>query len=275
MRPRRSLLPFTPWHFLAAPIAALSVLPLVWMVLTSLQLPAEAQKFPPQIIPSTLHWQNYVDVWNQAPFGRWFVNTTIVSLAAVLGNVVFCSLAAYAFVRIRFIGGPLLFTAMLATLMVPFQVVMIPTFLIVRHLGMIDSLGALILPNLCTPLGIFLLRQFFVALPRDIEDAARIDGCTRLGVVWRVVFPLAKPALVTVAVITFLYTWNDFLWPLIVIQSPHAMTLQYGLNTFVSAHQTQWTLLMAGNVMSLLPMLILFFLGQRYFVQSVAASGIK
>jgi multiple sugar transport system permease protein len=271
----RRALPFSPWHLLAAPIAALAVLPLVWMVLTSLKLPDEAQQFPPTIFPSEIHWQNYTDVLRDAPFARWFLNSMVVSVAAVLGNLVFCSLAAYAFVRIRFVGRGLLFAAMLATLMVPFQVVMIPTFLIVRNLGMIDTLGGLILPNLCTPLGIFLLRQFFLAVPKDLEDAARIDGCSRLGVLVRVVLPLARPALVTLAVITFMYSWNDFLWPLIVIQSPHAATLQYGLNTFSGAHHTEWTLLMAANTMSLVPMLVLFFVGQRYFIQSVASSGLK
>jgi multiple sugar transport system permease protein len=271
----RRALPFSPWHLLAAPIALVAVFPLVWMVLTSLKLPEEAQQFPPTFLPSTIDWHNYTTVLSEAPFGRWFLNTAIVSIAAVIGNLVFCSLAAYAFVRIRFVGSGLLFTAMLATLMVPFQVVMIPTFLIVRHLGMIDTLGGLLLPNLCTPLGIFLLRQFFLAIPRDLEDAARIDGCSRLGVLVRVVLPLARPALVTLTVITFMYTWNDFLWPIIVIQSPHVATLQYGLNSFLGAHHTDWTLLMAGNAMSLVPMLVLFFVGQRYFIQSVASSGLK
>jgi multiple sugar transport system permease protein len=167
------------------------------------------------------------------------------------------------------------FVVILATLMVPFQVVMIPTFLIMKHLGLIDSLGALILPNLVTPFGIFLMRQFFRTLPIDLEEAARIDGCSRLGTLFRIVLPLSGPALATLAVITFLYTWNDFLWPLIVIQSDSHMTLQLGLSTFQGAHATNWTLLMAGNVMAVLPMLVAFLLAQRQFVNSIAAVGVK
>ena len=163
----------------------------------------------------------------------------------------FCSLAGYAFARLRFFGRDVLFVALLATLMVPFQVTMIPTFLIVKDLGLVDSLGGLIVPNLVTPFGIFLLRQFFRTLPIELEEAARIDGCSRLGVLLRVVLPLSLPALATLGIVTFLWTWNDFLWPLIVISSPDQMTVQLGLASFQGAHQTNWTLLMAGNVMAL------------------------
>ena len=169
----------------------------------------------------------------------------------------------------------MIFIVLLATLMVPFQVVMIPTFLIIQKLSLADSLTALSLPNLVTPFGIFLLRQFFRTLPVELEEAARIDGCSRLGVLWRVVLPLSGPALATVAVVTFLWTWNDFLWPLIVITSTDHNTVQLGLANFQGAHTTNWTLLMAGNVMSLAPMLIVFVVAQRFFVRSIAASGIK
>jgi multiple sugar transport system permease protein len=152
---------------------------------------------------------------------------------------------------------------------------MIPTFLIVQRLHLTDSLTALILPNLVTPFGIFLLRQFFRTLPIELEEAARIDGCTRLGVLIRIVLPLSAPALATVAVVTFLWTWNDFLWPLIVITSTDQNTVQLGLANFQGAHQTNWTLLMAGNVMALAPMLLVFLFAQRYFVRSLAATGVK
>ena len=164
---------------------------------------------------------------------------------------------------------------MLATLMIPFQVVMIPTFLIVRKLGMIDTLGALILPNLAQAFGIFMLRQFFRTLPIELEEAARIDGASRLGVLFKIVLPLSGPALATLAVITFMWTWNDFLWPLITIYSPNNMTLQLGLTTFQGAHQSATNLLMAANVMSMMPVLLLFFFAQRYFVRGIATSGLK
>jgi multiple sugar transport system permease protein len=261
-------------HALLLPLALLMLTPLIWMVLTSIQTPEEARQFPP-VLPSGIHWQNYTNALHAAPFGRFFLNTALVTGACVLGNLLFCSLAGYAFARLRFFGSNVLFVLILATLMVPFQVVMIPTFLIMRHLGLIDSLGALILPNLVTPFGIFLMRQFFRTLPIDLEEAARIDGCSRLGTLFRIVLPLSGPALATLAVITFLYSWNDFLWPLIVIQSDSHMTLQLGLSTFQGAHATNWTLLMAGNVMATLPMLLAFVLAQRQFVNSIASAGVK
>jgi multiple sugar transport system permease protein len=271
--PWRRFVP-SPRHTLLLPLALLMVTPLLWMLMTSVQTPDEARQFPP-VLPSGIHWQNYTNALHAAPFGRFFFNTTLVTGVCVLGNLLFCSLAGYAFARFRFFGRDVVFVVILATLMVPFQVVMIPTFLIMKELGMIDSLGALILPNLVTPFGIFLMRQFFRTLPIDLEEAARIDGCSRLETLFRIVLPLSGPALATLAVITFLYSWNDFLWPLIVIQSTNHMTLQLGLSTFQGAHATNWTLLMAGNVMATLPMLIAFVLAQKQFVNSIAATGVK
>ena len=267
--------PISPRHLFLMPLAALMLLPLYWMVLTSLQTLPEARHFPPELIPKSITWENYPNAWNAAPFGRFFANSFIVTGCAVLGNLVFCSLAGYAFARLRFFGRDVIFIVLLATLMVPFQVTMIPTFLIVQHLGLVNSLGALIAPNLVTPFGIFLLRQFFRTLPIDLEEAARIDGCSRLGVLFRVVLPLSMPALATLGIVTFLWTWNDFLWPLIAISSTDQSTVQLGLASFQGAHQTRWTLLMAGNVVALAPMLLVFVFAQRWFVQSIAATGVK
>jgi multiple sugar transport system permease protein len=272
-RPWRRFVP-SPRHALLLPLSLLMLTPLLWMLLTSIQTPAESRQFPP-VLPSGIHWQNYTNALNAAPFGRFFLNTALVTGASVLGNLLLCSLAGYAFARFRFFGRDVIFVAILATLMVPFQVVMIPTFIIMKDLGLIDSLGALILPNLVTPFGIFLMRQFFRTLPIDLEEAARIDGCTRLGVLFRIVLPLSGPALATLAVITFLFSWNDFLWPLVVIQTNSHMTLQLGLSTFQGAHATNWTLLMAGNVMATLPMLLAFVIAQKQFVSSIAAAGVK
>jgi multiple sugar transport system permease protein len=272
-RTRRRFVP-SPRHALLLPLSLLMLTPLLWMLMTSIQTPNEAQQFPP-VLPSGIHWQNYTNALHAAPFGRFFLNTAIVTGASVLGNLVFCSLAGYAFARLRFFGNNVVFVLILATLMVPFQVVMIPTFIIMKDLGLIDSLGALILPNLVTPFGIFLMRQFFRTLPIDLEEAARIDGCSRLGVLFRIVLPLSGPALATLAVITFLNTWNDFLWPLVAIQSTSHMTLQLGLSTFQGAHATNWTLLMAGNVMATLPMLVVFVVAQKQFVNSIASAGVK
>ncbi len=266
---------FSPWHLVLIPIAVAMLVPMVWMLVTSLETLNETRHFPPVLVPHTLHPGNYAQVLRQAPFARWFVNTLVVTVVTVAGNLLLCSLAGYAFARIKFFGREVVFILILATLMIPFQVVMIPAFIIVKHLGLINTLGGLIVPNLAQAFGIFLLRQFFRTLPVELEEAARIDGASRLGVLFKIVLPLSGPALATVAVITFLWTWNDFLWPLITIYSPGNMTLQLGLTTFQGTHQTATNLLMAANVMSLVPVLLLFFLAQRYFIRGIASTGLK
>jgi multiple sugar transport system permease protein len=271
--PRRFL--FSPWHLVLFPLAIVMIIPIVWMLVTSFETLRETRHFPPTLVPSSFRWQNYAAVLQRAPFARWFLNTVIVTVVVVAGNLLFCSLAGYAFARIKFFGREVVFILVLATLMIPFQVIMIPTFIIVRKLGLIDTLGALIVPNLAGAFGIFLLRQFFRSLPIELEEAARIDGASRLGVLFKIVLPLSGPVLATVAVITFLWTWNDFLWPLVTIYSPNNMTLQLGLTTFQGAHQTNTNLLMAANVMSVLPVLLLFFVAQRFFIRGIATSGLK
>jgi multiple sugar transport system permease protein len=203
------------------------------------------------------------------------LNSTIVSVTCVVSNIVLCSLAGYAFARLRFRGSGLVFLGILATLMVPFQVVMIPTLLIVKHLGIVDTLPALIVPNLVAPFGIYLLRQFFLSLPAELEEAAMIDGAGRIRLLFSILLPLMAAPLSTVAVLTFLNTWNDFLWPLVVTSSPDVMTVQLGLSSFQGSHFTNWPVLMAGTLMSQLPVLLLFLFGQRYFVRSIATTGIK
>lgn len=273
-RGRRSRRPSW-WHLVLIPIAAVMLFPFVWLVITSISTLAETRTFPPTL-PHGVDWHNYVTAWAQAPFARWLFNTTLVSSVCVVGNLFFCSLAGYALSRIRFFGSGALFLVMLATLMVPFQVVMIPTLLIVRGLGLIDTLGALIAPNLATPFGIFMLRQFFKTMPMEIEEAARIDGASRLGTLFKVVLPSMSAPLATLAIVTLLNVWNDFLWPLIAIPtSTRNMTLQLGLTTFQGSHATNWPVLMAATVMTQIPMLLAFLFAQRWFVQSLAYSGIK
>ena len=262
------------WHLVLLPVALLMAAPLLWMVLTSLSTLEETRRFPPGL-PSSPHWSNYATAWNDSPLGHWLLNSAIVSVTCVVSNLVLCSLAGYAFARLRFPGSQVVFLAVLATLMVPFQVVMIPTLLIVKHLHLVDTLPALVLPNLATPFGIYLLRQFFLSLPVELEEAALIDGAGRLRILRTILFPLMGPPLSTVAVLTFLSVWNDFLWPLVVIATPDNMTVQLGLATFQSAHFTNWPVLMAATVISQIPVLLLFLLGQRYFVQSSANTGIK
>jgi multiple sugar transport system permease protein len=262
------------WHFLLLPLSLVMLTPLLWMVVTAASTNTEARHFPPKL-PSSIHWANFGDVWTNSPFGHWLLNTAIVSLVVVVSNLVLCSTAGYAFARLRFRGSGLTFMLLLATLMVPFQVVLIPTLLIVKSFGLIDRLGALIVPNLVTAFGVFLMRQFFVALPPDLEEAGRIDGASRFGVFRKILLPLMGPPLATLAILTFLSIWNDFLWPLVAIQSPQNMTMQLGLSTFQGAHMTDWPLLMAATLMSQLPVIVLFLAGQRVFVRSIASSGIK
>jgi multiple sugar transport system permease protein len=245
-------------------MALVFALPLLWLIVSSFMTNAQINKFPPTIIPDSLHLDGYRYVFHTGRFGRWFLNSTIVAGTCVVSNLVFCSLAGYAFARMRFRGSRVLLALMLATLVIPFQLTMIPTFLLMKHLGLIDSLGALILPSLVTPFGVFLLRQFFVSVPREIEEAA-----------WKVVLPLAKPALATVAVLTLLVVWNDLTWPLIAINSENHYTVQLGLATYQGAHRTQWSAVMAGNVLVTLPIVLAFLLAQRTFIRSLTSTAVK
>lgn len=262
------------WHLVLIPLALVMATPLIWMVLTSLSSVADTQRFP-QGVPSSLHWDNFSAAWDQGPFARWLTNSAIVSVVCVVSNLVLCSLAGYAFARIRFAGSRIVFGLVLATLMVPFQVVMIPSLLIVKHLGLVDTLPALIVPNLVTPFGIYLLRQFFLGLPVELEEAAVLDGAGRLRILRSVLLPLMGPPLSTLAILTFLTSWNDFLWPLLVNTSPDVMTVQIGLASFQGAHFTDWPVLMAGTLISQLPVIVIFLFGQRFFVSSLATTGIK
>jgi multiple sugar transport system permease protein len=278
---RRRRLPFSPWHLVLIPATVVLIFPFFWLVVTSLETPSEALHFPPVLIPHAIRFANYPDALASAPFARFMVNSAVVAVATVLCNLVLCTLAGYAFARFRFLGRTALFAVIMATLMVPFQVTMIPQFIITKWLGVhvlagvgINHIGALILPNAATAFGIFFLRQFFRTLPLEYEESARVDGASRLTVLTRIVLPLAAPPLATLAALTFLDSWNNFLWPLIAVTSTSQMTLPLGLATFQGAHATEWTLLMAGNVMSLIPMLIVFFVAQRYFIRSVAATGL-
>jgi len=280
-RKRRRRLPFSPWHLVLIPATLVLIFPFAWLLITSVETSSEALRFPPLLTPHHLEFSNYPQALQGAPFGRFFINSAVVAVTVVIGNLVLCSLAGYAFARYRFLGRGLLFALIMATLMVPFQVTMIPQFIITKWLGVhllagvgINHIGALILPNAATAFGVFFLRQFFRTLPIEYEEAARVDGASRLKVLWRIVLPLSGPALSTLAALTFLDSWNNFLWPLIAITSTNNMTLPLGLATFQGAHSTEWPLLMAGNVMSLAPMMVIFFVAQRYFVRSVAATGI-
>ena len=274
-RRRWRWLPFSPWHLLLMPVALVFVLPLVQMVLTSFMSDAEINRFPPRLIPTSLHLAGYVGVLTDAPILRWLLNTVIVSTISIVAHLVLCSMAGYGFARLKFPGRSFGFFAIVATIMIPPQLLMIPTYLMFARLGVLDTLAAAFVPWLASAFGIFLMRQFFLSLPRELEDAARIDGCTTFGVFWRIVLPLAKPALATLAIFTLLSSWNDLVWPLIAISNEQNYTLQLGLTTFQGTRRTQWSLLMAGNVIATMPLIAAFVVAQRHFIATMTFSGLK
>jgi multiple sugar transport system permease protein len=272
---RRFRLPFSGWHLLLMPLSLLFVLPLVQMVLTSFMSDGDINKFPPTFIPSHLHISGYVGLFTQSHVFRWLINTIIVSAIAVVSHLVLCSTAGYGFARMSFPGKSLGFFLMVATVMIPTQLLMIPTYLMFSRLGIVDTLAAAFVPWLATAFGIFLMRQFFLSLPGEIEEAAAIDGASALQTFTRIVLPLARPALATLALFTLLSSWNDLIWPLVAISNEKWYTLQVGLTMFQGTRRTQWSLLMAGNVVATLPLIIAFVAAQKRFVATMTFSGLK
>lgn len=262
-------------HGLLYALALLTVAPFLWMVLTSFKGLQEIFAYPPTWWPERFSFDNYTDAFAAAPFGRFYLNSLFVAVTVTLGQLVTCSMAAYAFARMQFRGRDVLFYLFLGTMMVPAHVTMIPSFMILHWLGLVDTYGALILPGLASAFGTFLLRQFFLTLPKELEEAAFIDGCGRLRVLWQIILPLARPALATLAVFTFMGVFNDFLWALIVVNSQELYTVQLGLAIFRDRYSTEWGPLMAGSVVATLPVLILFFVAQKHFIEGIALSGLK
>jgi multiple sugar transport system permease protein len=259
-------------HLVLMPLSIIMVLPFAWMILTSFMTDSEINRVPPTILPHRLYTGGYSTVLASSDFPYWFLNSLIVSGAAVLAQLVLCSLAGYAFARIPFRGSSVMLILVLATALIPIQLTVIPTFLIFKDIGLINTLGALILPQLTSALGIFLMYSFFLSFPKELEEAGRIDGCNRLQVYWKIVLPLAKPALAALGVITFIYAWNDLFWPLIAITSSHTYTVQVGLTTFQGEHITHWSEITAGTTLTTAPVLLLFFVGQRRFVQAITGA---
>lgn len=251
-------------------------LPFLWMLSTSLKESGEIFLFPPRWLPHPIVWRNYYDMWTLIPFARFFLNSVFISGTVTFGHVISCSLAAFAFARLNFRGRDLLFLAYLGTMMIPGQVIMIPTFILMKFLNWIDTYYALIVPGLFgAAFGTFLLRQFFLTIPKELEDAARIDGCSFLGIYYKIILPLSKPALAVLAIFIFMATWNNFLWPLILIDTMEKMPITLALSIFQGFYTTEWNLLMAGTIVSLLPILIAFIIGQKYFIQGITLTGIK
>jgi len=268
-------LPFSPWHLLLMPLALIFVLPLVQMVLTSFMSSAEINQFPPKLIPTSFHLEGYRHLFSETKALRWFLNTVIVSGIAVVAHLVLCSMAGYGFARLKFAGRGLAFVLILATVMIPIQLLMIPTYLMFARIGIVDTLAAAFVPWLASAFGIFLMRQFFLGLPIELEEAALIDGCGRWRTFRSIVLPLAKPALTTLAIITLLWSWNDLLWPLVAISDDTKFTLQVGLANFQGMRRTEWSQLMAGNVLATMPLILAFLFAQKKFIATMTFTGIK
>ncbi len=264
------------WLFLLAG-SVLMLMPFLWMVSSSLKLETQVFEFPPQIIPNPARFMNYVDALIYKPFHLYLRNTMVIVILNEIAILLSASYCAYGFARVRFPGRDFWFAIVLATMMLPSVVTMVPTFVIFSRLKWLDTYLPLTFPYFFggEAFNIFLLRQFFRSIPEELADAARIDGCTEHQIYWSLFLPLAKPALTTVAIFTFLNAWNDFMGPLLYLNTPENFTVSLGLATFRSVMRTRWDLLMAATTAMTLPVIILFFAGQRYFVKGVVLTGLK
>jgi multiple sugar transport system permease protein len=250
------------------------ILPFLWMVSTSLKPANEVFTYPPSFLPSSFQWQNYPQGWTTLPFTTFLKNSLIVTGANVLGNLLSCSLVAFGFARLRARGRDLLFLLVLATMMIPYEVTMVPRFILFKELGWVNSLRPLIVPAwFGWPFFIFLLRQFFMSIPHELDEAAHMDGASNLRVFWNIILPLSKPALGTVAIFAFIGNWNNFLDPLVYLRSQDLFTIALGLNLFRGEYVTVVNQLMAVSILALLPILVIFFFAQKIFVQGIALSG--
>jgi len=255
--------------------ALIMIVPFLWMLSTSLKDQQQLFAWPPNWWPQPFVWSNYTEVMTKVKFGLYGLNTLTITVAVTIGRLILCSMAGYGFARMKFPGKNFLFLLTLATMMISSQITIIPNFIIMRYLGLVDTHLGVILPQLADGFSIFLMRQFFLTFPYELEDAAKLDGCNPLMFYFRILIPNSKAILATLAVMTFQGVWNDFLWPLVMLTSPEKRTLSVGLSYLVGQYTTRWDLQMAGSVLTVLPILILFFLLQKYFVQSIKMTGLK
>lgn len=263
-------------YCLLAAIGLLMLFPLLWLVSTSLKSPAEnIFQFPPQLLPSQPTLANYVRVWQTNPFGRYLFNSTAIALLTVGLNLLFCALAAYPLARLNFRGREVIFSLIVATIMIPFQIVMIPLYILTVKLNITNTYIGIIFPAIASAFGIFLLRQAFASVPKEMEEAARMDGCSELGLWWFIMLPAIQPALMTLAIFVFIGSWSDFLWPLIVLNKPDLYTLPLGVANLAGTFSLDWRLIAAGSIISIAPVLLLFLFLQRYIVPTDAGSGVK
>jgi multiple sugar transport system permease protein len=264
-------------HFLLILGAVVVSLPFFWMISTALKRPGTEFTWPIQWIPKPPHWENFHTAWTMLPFNRWLINTLIITVSTIIGNLLSCSLVAYGFARIDFPGRDILFIIVLSTMMLPYPVTMVPLFLLFKALKWIDTFKPLVVPSFfgVGAFYIFLLRQFFATIPKEYDDSARIDGCGSFGIYRYIALPTIKPALGIIAIFSFMGSWNDFLGPLIYLSSTNRFTLALGLRFFQGQWQVDWVHLMAASLSMVIPCIILFFVAQRYYIQGVVVTGLK
>jgi len=256
--------------------AVVFMLPLFWAISSSFKPDYQVLEFPPRWIPDPFRWQNYPEALTYIPFGRYTLNTLVIALLAITGNILSCTLVAYGFARLRAPGKSFFFVLMLSTMMLVDPVRIIPLYIEFNALGWIDTIKPLVVPAFFgSPFYIFLLRQFFLSIPRELEDAALIDGANRLQILWRIILPLARPAIAAIAIFNFQGVWNDFLPPLIFLHDHSKFTISLGLNFFRSSYDVHWGYLMAASLVAMLPMVIVFFLAQKQFIEGISFSGMK
>lgn len=262
-------------HLLLIAGAVIMVTPFLWMVTTSLKTYLESMQIPPTIWPETWRFDNFARVFESADFLRYYANTIFVTVLRTGAQLFLCSMAAYAFARLNFPFKNTLFLLILSVLMVPMQVILIPNYALLAQLGWIDTFYALIVPGMFSAFGVFLLRQFFMGIPRELDEAAIMDGCTHWGIYWRIILPNAKPALVALAIFTVLAAWNDFLWPLVMTNSADMRVLSVGIANFEGQYSTEYPLLMAAALMSTVPMLLMFLFLQKHLIAGIALGGVR
>lgn len=253
--------------------SSLMLLPFLWMVSTSLKLPREIFTFPPTWIPSEFAWSNYTKALTAMPFGRFYLNSFAVAIAVTLLTILTSALAAFAFARLRFRGRDTLFLIYLATLMIPFTVLLIPNFVLIRQFNWYDSYQALILPPAFSAFATFLLRQYFRGIPQELDDAARMDGASSFRIWWQIIMPNSAPVIAALAIFVFLGNWNEFLWPLVVTNSPEMRTIPVGLSAFQGQFNVRWELLMAAAVVAMLPIIVVYLFAQQWFIKGITITG--
>lgn len=262
-------------HIMLIIVGILSLVPFAWMLSTSLKGSMEVLSVTPSFIPKAWRWENYQEAFDQVPFGRFYFNTIIVTVVRVAGQLVFASMGGYAFARLRFPGRNLLFMAVLAVMMVPGQVTLVPNYVLLKELQWLDSYKGLIIPSMFSAFGTFLLRQYFMSMPQDLIDASVVDGCNPLQTFWHVALPLARSTLVAFGLLVTLWSWNDFLWPLIITNNTDMQMLSVGIAYFQGQFISNFAVMMAAATLATLPLVILFLFAQRFLIEGIAMTGLK